>query len=89
MEPETLLPRGLRNIGSIAASAGGITLLCLLVGTTAEQYVAITAPVSGPEVLAAAAPKPQFNTIDFATTGSIKGGQTVVISPCTGQKIGP
>ncbi len=76
------------------ATAAAITLICLIVGQSAERYVEGAAPVA----VAVADPNPGaprpgtravpiFNAIDYATTGAIKG-QSVVISPCGSQNVG-
>ncbi len=91
--------RGFDRLGSIkhleftAVVAVAIAIGCVMIGQGAERYAASAAP---PEVALADAnaaktkaethAAPIFNTIDYATTGSIKG-QTVVISPCTGQQV--
>jgi predicted aconitase len=90
MDSETPSAWSLRNIGATAASAGAITMLCLMIGTTAEEYADNSAPRAASQVASAdksGAARPNFNAIDFATTGAIKSGQTVVISPCTGRQV--
>jgi hypothetical protein len=76
-----------RAIGFAAAWAAAITVACVLIGQSAAIYVGLNGPTddpAGPTKLA----RPNFNTIDFATTGAIKV-QTVVISPCTGTEARP
>jgi hypothetical protein len=61
----------------VGTVAGGITLACLLIGQSVEQFAdrATTPPIEAAQV------KPHFNSIDYATTASIKSG-VVVIGPC-------
>jgi hypothetical protein len=81
-----------RRLEFTAAAAIAIAVACVMIGQGAERYaasepppvVAVSDPGDGaPKAVAHNAPI--FNTIDYATTGSIKG-QTVVISPCTGEE---
>lgn len=72
--------------------AAAIAAACVMIGQSAERYAASEAqPViaasdpSGAKAASESHGGPVFNAIDYATTGSIKG-QTVVISPCTGQQ---
>jgi hypothetical protein len=91
METDSQSPEPRRTIGFAAAGAAVITAVCVLVGQGAAQFVGLDGPTNGASIAsgdAAKTARPNFNTIDFATTGSIKG-QTVVISPCTGQPVGP
>jgi hypothetical protein len=91
MEMDSETSAGPRMIGFAAAWAAAISVACVLIGETAAQYVGLNAPTNGAEIASegpAKLARPNFNTIDFATTGSIKG-QTIVISPCTGEPIGP
>ena len=90
MEMDFETPRAPRIVGFAAIAAVVISVTCVLIGESAAQFVGLT-PGSGGQFAAAEAAKtarPNFNTIDFATTGSIKG-QTIVISPCTGKEVGP
>jgi hypothetical protein len=76
-----------RAVGFAAAWAAVLTVACVLIGQSAAIYVGLNGPLdasAGPTKLA----RPNFNTIDFATTGALKG-QTVVISPCTGKEAWP
>jgi hypothetical protein len=90
MEMDSETSAGPRLIGFAATWAAVITVTCVLIGEGAAQYVGLNAPANSefasesPAKLA----RPNFNTIDFATTGSIKG-QTIVISPCTGKPVEP
>ncbi len=81
----------IKRLEFTAVAAAAIAIACVLIGQSAERYAASSAPS---QIAIAAAAKanaethgaPIFNTIDYATTGSIKG-QTVVISPCTGREV--
>ncbi len=79
----------IRRVEFTAVVAVAIALLCVMIGQGAERYAAEATPsmvaladANGEKAHGAAI----FNTIDYATTGSIKG-QTVVISPCTGRQV--
>ncbi len=90
MEMDLERPTGPRMVGFAAIGAVVISVVCVLIGEGAAQYVGLN-PGAGAQIAADDAAKtarPNFNTIDFATTGSIKG-QTIVISPCTGKEVGP
>ena len=87
MEMDTQTPTGPRMVGFAAIGAVVISAVCVLIGEGAAQYVGLN-PAQIAEGDAAKTARPNFNTIDFATTGSIKG-QTIVISPCTGKEVGP
>jgi hypothetical protein len=76
-----------RSLGIVATWAAAITVGCVLIGQGAAQYASLGAPTIASNEPAKLA-RPNFNSIDFATTGSIKG-QTVVISPCTGKEAVP
>ena len=69
-----------KTFGFAAAWAGGLTFLCILIGTGAQQF-ADSVEATPPVVAAILAKKPTFNAIDYATTGAIKG-ETVILSPC-------
>jgi hypothetical protein len=90
MDMDSDTPTGPRMVGFAAMAAVVISVACVLIGEGAAQYVGLNPTAEGQ--LAADDPaksaRPNFNTIDFATTGSIKG-QTIVISPCTGKEVGP
>ena len=91
MEMDSETPAGSRMIGFAATWAAAITVACVLIGEGAAQYVGLSAPINGGQIASdgsAKSARPNFNTIDFATTGSLKG-QTIVISPCTGKEVGP
>ena len=91
MEMESETPSGPRMVGFVATVAVAISMACVLIGEGAAQYVGLNAPTNGAEIASegpAKLARPNFNTIDFATTGSIKG-QTIVISPCTGKEVEP
>ena len=90
MEMDSETPSGPRMVGFAATAAVVISLVCVLIGEGAAQYVGLNPGAEGQIAsdTAAKTARPNFNTIDFATTGSIKG-QTIVISPCTGKEVGP
>jgi len=83
MENEREAPERLGNFGFAASWAGGIALLCLIIGQGAEQYADSLAPVpiapTGANSAAAAPSPPKFNAVEYVTTGAIKG-QTA--APC-------
>ena len=90
MEMDSETSTGPRMVGFAAMAAVVISAACVLVGEGAAQYVGLNSG-AGAQIAADDAAKtarPNFNTIDFATTGSIKG-QTIVIRPCTGKEVGP
>jgi hypothetical protein len=76
-----------------AIVALAVAMACALIGEVAERYaagastslIALFDPGGG-ETKAESRASPIFNTIDYATTGSIKG-RSVVISPCGTQTI--
>jgi hypothetical protein len=90
MEMDSETPTVPRMVGFAAVGAVVISLVCVLIGEGAAQYVGLDSTAGGQFAAddPAKAARPNFNTIDFATTGSIKG-QTIVISPCTGKEVGP
>jgi hypothetical protein len=75
-----------------AVAALAVAILCVLIGQAAERYasgastslIALFDP-SAAETKAESRASPIFNTIDYATTGSIKG-RSIVISPCAAQQ---
>jgi len=86
--------RWIKQLEFTAIVAVAIALACVMIGQGAERYAASASPSlvalvdpSAGETKAATHGVPIFNTIDYATTGSIKG-QTVVISPCESQQSG-
>ena len=90
MDMDSETPTGPRMVGFAAMAAVVISVACVLIGEGAAQYVGLN-PAADGQIAAddsAKSARPHFNTIDFATTGSIKG-QTIVISPCTGKEVGP
>jgi hypothetical protein len=91
MEMDSETPAGPRVVGFAATWAAVISVTCVLIGEGAAQFSSLNAPTNGGQIASdgpAKTARPNFNTIDFATTGSIKG-QTIVISPCTGEPIAP
>ena len=77
MDEDDIRPISWRRLEFAGVTAIAVTLSCFFVGQMAEQYAAEIAP----PVVVAAKPAPKFNAIDYATTGSVKGG-VVVIGPC-------
>jgi hypothetical protein len=77
VDDEDIRPISWKRLEFAGVTAFAVALGCFFIGQTAQQYAAqMTPPVA---VAAKAAPK--FNAIDYATTGSVKGG-VVVIGPC-------
>ena len=90
METDSETSTGPRMVGFAAIAAVVISAACVMIGEGAAQYVGLNSG-AGAQIAADDAAKtarPNFNTIDFATTGSTKD-QTIVISPCTGEPIAP
>lgn len=79
----------LKQIEFTVIAAIAIAAACVMIGQSAERYADSEA-----SAVADATPQsngkntPNFNAIDYATTGSVKG-QTVVLSPCAGQPAAP
>jgi len=65
------------RLETIAVAALVVTVLCVFIGETAQQYAAQNAPAATETAQA----RPRFNAIDYAQTGAIKTG-TVIIGPC-------
>jgi hypothetical protein len=83
----------IRRLEFTAVVAAAAAVGCVILGQGAERYASIAAPpadaladAEAGKTMAGTRGGPIFNTIDYATTGSIKG-QTVVISPCTGRQV--
>ena len=72
-------------VGALVATLGAF-----FIGQTVEQY-AVNGDLPSLAFLepgfagSAKTKSPRFNSIDMATTGSIKG-QVIVLDPCTGQQ---
>ena len=66
-----------RRLEWVSVAAFGLTMGCLFIGQTAEQFASQVEP--SPTAVAAA--KPRFNAIDYAQTGAVNGA-TVIIGPC-------
>lgn len=85
MENEREPPERLGNFGFAASWAGGIALLCMIIGQGAEQYADTLAPVvitpAGANSDAAAPSPSRFDAVERVTTGAIRG-KTVVDAPC-------
>ena len=77
MDEEDIRPISWRRLEFAGVTAFAVALSCFFIGQAAEQFAAQMTPPT--TVVAKAAPK--FNAIDYATTGSVKGG-VVVIGPC-------
>ena len=91
MEMDSETPAGPRMVGFAAASAAVIAVTCVLIGEGAAQFSSLDTPTNGGQIASdspAKTARPNFNTIDFATTGSIND-QTIVVSPCTGEPTPP
>ncbi|MGD0641964.1 MAG: hypothetical protein ABSC22_14550 [Roseiarcus sp.] len=74
----------IKNLEFTAIAAIAIAIACVMVGQGAERYAADASPSQ--VALSDPPAAPIFNTIDYATTGSIKG-QSVVVTPCGSQKV--
>ena len=66
-----------RRLELVSVVAFGLTMACLFIGQSAEQFASQVTPA---ETKIAQA-KPKFNVIDYAETGAIKNA-TVIIGPC-------
>jgi len=78
MEPKDEAPRRLANFSFAAKAAGGITLLCLLVGQGAEQYAAALPPTQPPATIASSG---ATGAVDPESVGAIKAPPAAV-TPC-------
>ena len=67
-----------RRLEFAGVTAVAVALSCLFIGQAAEQYAEVISPPASSQVAKAA---PNFNAIDYATTGAVKSGM-VVIGPC-------
>jgi hypothetical protein len=81
------------TIEYFAVAAGLIATLALFVGYSAQQLASdgdlpTIALLNSDQYIATKARPPSFNTIDYATTGSVgRGqGQVIVLDPCTGRQ---
>ena len=91
MEMDSETTAGPRMVGFAATWAAVISVTCVLIGEGAAQFSSLNAPTNRGQIPSdspAKTARPNFNTIDFATTGSTKD-QTIVISPCMGEPIAP
>ncbi len=77
MDEEEIPRWSWRRFEFAGVAAFAVTMVCLLIGESAEQYA--TQVVNSQTETAVA--QPRFNAIDYAATASIKSG-TVVIGPC-------
>jgi hypothetical protein len=77
MDEEQEVSARRRRLEFAGAAALAISLACLFVGQTVEQY----ADQVSSQTVQTAKLSPHFNAIDYATTAAVKGG-TVVIGPC-------
>jgi hypothetical protein len=83
----------MKRLEAPAIAALAVAIVCVLIGQVAERYaegastslIALFSPSAG-ETKAESRAAPLFNTIDYATTGSIHG-RSVVIGPCATQTI--
>ncbi len=88
MQDEKEAPSGGRQIQFATLVAVAITISCVFIGQSAQQFADNIAPTTThSQNVAAIAPSPQFNSIDYAATASIRGG-TVIIGPCDVPKEG-
>jgi uncharacterized membrane protein YecN with MAPEG domain len=85
MDMDTEPTKPPRLIGFAATWAFLITISCVLVGQSAEQFAASLTP---PSATLAAAGAAHSNGVDFTPIGAVKG-QTITINPCTGKQVGP
>ncbi|MGO4872339.1 MAG: hypothetical protein ACLPGW_17315 [Roseiarcus sp.] len=78
----------IKKLEFTAIAAAAIAIACVMIGQGAERYAAeaSSSRVALSDPHAATRASPVFNTVDYATTGSING-QTVVIAPCASQKV--
>jgi hypothetical protein len=77
MDEEQEVSSSRRRLEFAGAIALAISLACLFVGQTVEQY----ADQVSAQTVQTAKMSPKFNAIDYATTAAVQGG-TVVIGPC-------
>jgi hypothetical protein len=82
MEDEKIAPARHGAIGFATTWAVAIGFTCIVVGQLAAQFAGLPA---GPVAEAGAAP-PQFNAIDYFSTGAIKAKP---LSPCGPRADGP
>ena len=64
MESEDEAPKRLANFGFAARWAGGITLLCLIVGQGAEQFAAALPPTQSAVIGASSIAPPKAGAVD-------------------------
>jgi len=86
-------PGRIKRLEVTAVAALALAMVAMMLGQGAERYAAGAAPSqlalsdpNGGETKAGTLGSPIFNTLDYATTGAIKG-RSVVVSPCTIQTI--
>jgi len=77
------------TIEYFAVAGALIATLALFVGYSAQQLASegelpTIALLSSDQYVVTKSRPPSFNTIDYTTTGSVKG-QVIVLDPCTGR----
>lgn len=72
MENENDPPKGLGNVGFAAKWAGGITLLCIIVGQGAEHYAAALPPTQPGIIGVSPLAQPKADGVDPDSVGAIK-----------------
>jgi hypothetical protein len=72
MESEDDAPKGLGTVGFAAKWAGGITLLCIIVGQSAEHYAAALPPTQPGIIGASSLAQPKADGVDPESVGAIK-----------------
>ena len=81
MENEDEAHRRFANFGFAAKWAGGITLLCLIVGQGAEQYAAALAPMQPAPPISASIGRAKAGGVDSESVGAIKA-PSAPLNPC-------
>ena len=81
MQNDDDAPKRLANFGFAAKWAGGITLLCLLVGQGAEQYAAALAPTQSAAIGVSPIAQPKASRVDPESVGAIRA-PSATLSPC-------
>lgn len=76
MDEQEVKPRSWLRVEFAGIAALAMIFGCLFIGETAEQLAENIVPVVEDSKL-----KPQFNAIDYSSTGSTKSA-TIVIGPC-------
>jgi hypothetical protein len=74
-------PRRLANFSFAAKWAGGITLICLIVGQGAEQYASPLPPTLSAIGIAASTAQLKSSGVDSQSVGAI-GARSASLGPC-------